>query len=353
MTPPDISVRFPCLSLTVLAAALAMGACTTTQQETDLSSSSGTKVAHRAPIIQKTSMQDQAPAEVAATGTDASQAGANQAGTNQAEPARIVPSTQAVVPARMSAAAQAPAAASGVAAGTALAGKEVSAGKAMDSDKQMVAGGQATTPAPFRFSRAEMEDIANPEKLSWRIFYDKPSSGPDARWFDAVKRGDLDTVKQLLAAGQNIEAKDNASLGQTALGWAAFIGYEDIVDHLIAQGADLNATDRGDVYNVLKSAVLGKNVDIVKKIHALLKDRTDLNDQTVESDGETLVMVAASNNRLEIVKYLISQGADLNLVSQQKNHSALSFACARHYPEMQQLLISHGAINHRTGKPGC
>lgn len=215
-------------------------------------------------------------------------------------------------------------------------------------------------PAPFRFSRAEMEDIANPNKLSWRIFYDKPSRGPDAVWFDAVKRGDLDTVKRMVAAGQNLEAKDKASLGQTALGWAAFIGYEDMVDYLIAQGADLKATDEGDVYNVLKSAVLGKNVKIVKKVHALLKDSTDLNDQTVESDGETLLMVAASNNRLEIVEYLISQGADLNLVTTQTdrsagsyNQSALSYACTRNHPEMQKLLISHGAINHRTGQSGC
>ena len=64
-------------------------------------------------------------------------------------------------------------------------------------------------------------------------------------------------------------------------------------------------------------------------------------------------MVAASNNRLETVKYLISEGADLNLVSEQKDQRALSFACDRGYTEMQQLLISHGAINHRTGKASC
>ncbi|MDO5057051.1 MAG: ankyrin repeat domain-containing protein [Lautropia sp.] len=224
----------------------------------------------------------------------------------------------------------------------------------------VVAASGHAAPAPFRYSRAEMEDIANANKLSWRIFYDRPSTGPDAAWFDAVKRGDLATVRQMVAQGQNIEARDEASLGQTALGWAAFIGYEDMVDFLIAEGADLNATDRGDVYNVLKSAVLGKNVQVVKKVHGLLRDSTDLNDQSLESDGETLLMVAASNNRLETVKYLISQGADLNLVTTQTdtsapsyNQSALSYACTRHHPEMQKLLISHGAINHRTGRPGC
>ncbi|MDO4696911.1 MAG: ankyrin repeat domain-containing protein [Neisseria sp.] len=212
----------------------------------------------------------------------------------------------------------------------------------------------------FRFSQAEMHDIANPKKLSWRIFYAKPSEGADAVWFDAVKRGDLPTVRRMVEKGQNLEAKDEASLGQTALGWAAFIGYEDIVDYLIAQGADLHATDRGDVYNVLKSAVLGKNTAIVKKIYTLLKDETDLNDQTVESDGETLIMVAASNNRIETVKYLLSLGANPNLVTTQTNRnapsynqSALSYACVRGHKEMQDLLISRGVINHRTGKSSC
>lgn len=209
----------------------------------------------------------------------------------------------------------------------------------------------------FRFSLEEMQDIASPSKLKWRIFYKEASTGKDAQWFDAVKQGNLQKVKQMVESGQDIEAKDEANLGQTALGWAAFIGYEDMVDYLIAKGADIFATDRGDVYNSLKSAVLGKNVNIVRKIHAKIEEITgkkvDFNDQSVESDAETLLIVAASNNRIEIAKYLLAQGADVNLVAKPKDQSALSFACDNNHPEMVRLLIKHGAINHRTGKPGC
>lgn len=205
----------------------------------------------------------------------------------------------------------------------------------------------------WRFSRAEMEDIANPNKLSWRIFYDKPSEGKDAAWFDAVKRGNLEKVRQMVENGQDLEAKDTASLGQTALGWAAFIGYEDMVDYLIGKGASLKATDRGDVYNVLKSAALGKNTNIVKKVHEKLRAETNLNDQTIEDDGETLIMVAASNGRLETVQYLLAQGANPNLISQKKNQSALSFACERGHKEVVDFLISKGAINHKTQKSSC
>lgn len=212
----------------------------------------------------------------------------------------------------------------------------------------------------FRLDYAEMTDLANDNKLPHRNFYAKPSEGPDAAWFDAVKQGDLETVKAMVDAGQIIEVKDVGSLNQTALGWAAFIGYEDMVDYLLSKNANLWATDKGDVYHALKSAALGKNANVVKKLRELLKYGYDINDVSYEDDGETLVMVAASNNRIEVVKYLISQGNDLNKVTTIQdpkrfsyNHSALSYACMRDYKEMQQLLIENGAINHRTGTTKC
>ena len=212
----------------------------------------------------------------------------------------------------------------------------------------------------FKYDYADMVETANPNRLRFRIFYEAPSTGPNAEWFDAVKQGNLDKVKAMLANGQDIEAKDTGSLDQTALGWAAFIGDEAMVDYLLSQNASLQATDKGDVYNVLKSAALGKNVRVVEKIYQLMKDKTDLNDQTVESDGETLVMVAASNNRLDIVEFLLEQGANPNLSTTTNdkslfsyNQSALSYACQNKLPDMQKLLIAHGAINHRTGQSSC
>ena len=232
-------------------------------------------------------------------------------------------------------------------------------------DKTEVVKTSQVAPIPqagFRYSDAENFDLANEDKLSWRIFYDKPSTGTDAKWFDAVKRGDLATVKYMVNNGQDLEAKDAGSLNQTALGWAAFIGYEDIVDYLVDKGADIYAKDDGDVYNVMKSAVLGGNTVIVKKAHRLLSDKApvDLNDQEIEDDGETFIMVAASNNRIETVKYLLAQGANPNLVAttqdktmQSYNQSAYSYACTRGHVDMQKLLASKGVVNHRTGKASC
>lgn len=223
----------------------------------------------------------------------------------------------------------------------------------------------APMPQPyFRFSDAKNFELTNKDRLANRNFYSQPSTGADAKWFDAVKHGDMATVKYMVDNGQNLEAIDTGSLDQTALGWAAFIGYEDMVDYLIDQGANLYATDKGDAYNALKSATLGTNVGITRKIHDLLdaKSPIDLDDQSaaVDREGETLIMIAASNDRRENVKYLISQGANLNLVATTEdktryayNQSAYSYACTRGLVDMQKLLAANGAINHRIGKASC
>ncbi|MGN5287840.1 ankyrin repeat domain-containing protein [Aeromonas sp. 11P] len=205
----------------------------------------------------------------------------------------------------------------------------------------------------YRLSYEEMHSIANSHVLPHRIFY-YPSVGPHTKWFDAIKKGNLAQVKEMVESGQPLEAKDNLSgRGQTALGWAAFIGYEDIVNYLIDKGADLYATDDADVKNALKSAALGKNADVAKAIYSKLKGKIDINDQSADKEAESLLMIAASNNRIEMVNYLLSIGAKVDLVSEPLQQNALTYACSRGHQDIVDILIKHGAVNFKTGKKAC
>ena len=67
---------------------------------------------------------------------------------------------------------------------------------------------------------------------------------PDISIHDAVISKDIEAVKQHLAAGTDVNAKDRKE-GRTPLHWAASNGENEIVELLIAEGADVNAKNDG------------------------------------------------------------------------------------------------------------
>ncbi|MGL4859229.1 MAG: ankyrin repeat domain-containing protein [Enterobacteriaceae bacterium] len=211
---------------------------------------------------------------------------------------------------------------------------------------------QANYPRFTRLSTQQLVDLANPQKMSRRIFYQKLSVGSHAKWFDAVKTGNLAQVKKMAEGGQDIEVRDEASLGETALGWAAFIGYLDIVEYLVGKGANLYAPDGADVTHVLKAAVAGGQVEVIEFLYPLMKEKIDLNEQDL-SDDETLLMMAVETERLGVVKWLLKQKVDVNIVAEFLATDALGIACRRNDKVMKQLLIDAGAIHYKTGKASC
>ena len=68
-----------------------------------------------------------------------------------------------------------------------------------------------------------------------------PPTTTDA-FFDAAGGGDLNTIQIMLENGIDVNVKD-ASFGHTALIVAARKGHRQIVELLLAKGADVNATD--------------------------------------------------------------------------------------------------------------
>ena len=55
----------------------------------------------------------------------------------------------------------------------------------------------------------------------------------DAAWEDAIKRGDVQIVRDLLGRGTDVDARDR--YGQTALMLAAHAGQREVVETLIAR----------------------------------------------------------------------------------------------------------------------
>ena len=93
---------------------------------------------------------------------------------------------------------------------------------------------------------------------------------PDISIHDAAGEGNIEAVKQHIAAGTDVDAKTR---GETPLLWAARFGQSQVAELLIAEGADVNA----------------KNVV-----------------------GQTPLHWAAMAGHKEIIELLIAAGADVN-----------------------------------------
>jgi len=69
------------------------------------------------------------------------------------------------------------------------------------------------------------------------------AKAPDISIREAARTGNIEAVKQAIAAGADVNAKNK--LGSTPLHEAAVIGHKEIAELLIAKGADVNAKNMG------------------------------------------------------------------------------------------------------------
>lgn len=72
--------------------------------------------------------------------------------------------------------------------------------------------------------------------------------------------------------------------------------------------------------------------------------------------GDTPLTYAAQNGLIEIARFFISQGCDINIKNTYNEDTALHIACDREHKEMILLLLMNGAdntiVNKKNEKPG-
>lgn len=152
---------------------------------------------------------------------------------------------------------------------------------------------------------------------------------------DAARSGDLAQVRHFLDSGANLEDRDQAQ--QTPLLAAALTGQTAVVEELIERGANVMArNDRG--LTPLHAAAYGGDLNAVR---LLVEAGAAVNDAD-DKFKVTPLIVAAEENHIDIVQFLLDHGADINL--QERHHyTALTRAGFKANWDVVRLLMTSGA----------
>ncbi|MCO5297063.1 MAG: ankyrin repeat domain-containing protein [Fimbriimonadaceae bacterium] len=130
----------------------------------------------------------------------------------------------------------------------------------------------------------------------------------DAALVKAVGEGDLAKTRELLSQGANPNARDpNPARGFSVL--ISSLEHLDILDVLLAHGADPNLKDANGLSPLSYAVGLASETgpEPFKRLVAA-GARLDERGQS----GETILHYAANGGDLEIVKFLVNQGLDVN-----------------------------------------
>ena len=118
---------------------------------------------------------------------------------------------------------------------------------------------QQSVPTPETQPAEPVAEAATPEPPP-----EPPTAkAPDISIHEAAEDGNIEAVKQHLAAGADVNAKDGG--GWTPLFYAAFSGRTEVAELLIAEGVDVNAKDN---LGTLRYAASGGHKEIVELLIA-------------------------------------------------------------------------------------
>ena len=156
--------------------------------------------------------------------------------------------------------------------------------------------------------------------------------------FDAVRRHDLGSVRELIALGANvnyISRGDGSPLIE-----AARTGQAEAVKALLAAGADPSLAVRGDGDPLIQASQAGR-LDIVR---ALVESGANV--ESFVPGDETPLIGAARRGDLAVVKYLVERGADVNravLANPGEMRSPLGMARKNGHGAVVAYLMGRGA----------
>jgi ankyrin repeat protein len=153
-----------------------------------------------------------------------------------------------------------------------------------------------------------------------------PPPSPLAR---AIGRKDINTVRELLRRGADVNAQEGD--GIDALSLTAILGFTEIAQLLIDNGANVNACGSNGATPLMKAI----NMDKVEMVRLLINNGAEV--EATSTEGYTPLMYAVLRNNIGAVRLLLGRDADVSRC-ERRGHNAQGLAEAWKRKEIIPLL---------------
>ncbi|HEX8251360.1 MAG TPA: ankyrin repeat domain-containing protein [Pyrinomonadaceae bacterium] len=161
----------------------------------------------------------------------------------------------------------------------------------------------------------------------------------------AISNENFEEVKDLIAKGADVNAKDKNYGESTALHVAVENGNREIAKYLLDMGAKINARDRQR-----RTPLMSIDDDAKPELVRMLLDhRAKVN--AFDAEENTALIFAAQCENAEILRVLIDAGARIN-AQNKEGETALMLAAENDYYANVEALLEAGADVHLRDKEG-
>lgn len=192
------------------------------------------------------------------------------------------------------------------------------------------------TPLPQTQTTPLMKSLIQTVLIAWlaclQILAAEPAKA-GATLFEAIRNNDSESVRSLLKAGADLQARNEA--GDTPLMAAALYADTGVLELLLKAGADVNATHPAGATALMRAATFRD------KAQRLLEAGADPSPRSVLGNT-ALILAARRHGNGATVRLLLDRGADPNATNA-FGASALLAAVAAEDIETTRLLLDRGA----------